>query len=75
MTHERFIHYPKKSVMFIMCHNYHPLLLGMILERSTGMSVSEYLRTKVWEKVGAQSDASRGVLIAKNLDLKRWRAA
>jgi CubicO group peptidase (beta-lactamase class C family) len=30
----------------------------MILERSTGMSVSEYFRTKVWEKVGAQNDAS-----------------
>jgi CubicO group peptidase (beta-lactamase class C family) len=39
-------------------NNYHPLLLGMILERSTGMSVSEYFRTKIWEKVGAENNAS-----------------
>jgi CubicO group peptidase (beta-lactamase class C family) len=30
----------------------------MILERSTGMSVSEYFRTKIWEKVGAENNAS-----------------
>lgn len=39
-------------------NNYHPLLLGIILERSTGVSVSEYFRTKIWEKIGAQNDAS-----------------
>lgn len=39
-------------------NNYHPLLLGMILERSTGVSVSKYLEEKIWKKVGAQYDAS-----------------
>jgi CubicO group peptidase (beta-lactamase class C family) len=39
-------------------NNYHPLLLGIILERSTGTSVSEYLRQKIWEKIGAEYDAS-----------------
>jgi CubicO group peptidase (beta-lactamase class C family) len=39
-------------------NNYHPLLLGIILERSTGLSVSEYFRTKIWEKIGAEHDAS-----------------
>ncbi|HWQ72433.1 MAG TPA: serine hydrolase [Desulfitobacteriaceae bacterium] len=39
-------------------NNYHPLLLGIILERSTGMSVSEYFRTKIWDKVGAENNAS-----------------
>lgn len=39
-------------------NNYHPLLLGIILERSTGKSVSEYFQTKIWDKVGAENDAS-----------------
>ena len=39
-------------------NNYHPLLLGIILERSTGVSVSEYFRTKIWDKIGAEKDAS-----------------
>lgn len=39
-------------------NNYHPLLLGIILERATGMSVSEYFRQKIWDKIGAESDAS-----------------
>ncbi len=39
-------------------NNYHPLLLGIILERSTGMSVSEYFQTRIWEKVGAENQAS-----------------
>ncbi len=47
-------------------NNYHPLLLGMILERSTGMSVSEYFQTNIWEKVGAQNDASWSLDSEKN---------
>lgn len=39
-------------------NNYHPLILGMILERSTGQSVSNYFQEKIWEKVGAENDAS-----------------
>ncbi len=39
-------------------NNYHPLLLGIILERSTGVSVCEYFRQKIWDKIGAQYDAS-----------------
>jgi CubicO group peptidase (beta-lactamase class C family) len=39
-------------------NNYHPLLLGIILERAAGMSVSEYFRQKIWDKIGAESDAS-----------------
>lgn len=39
-------------------NNYHPLLLGIILERSTGKSVSEYFEKKVWKKIGAENDAS-----------------
>lgn len=39
-------------------NNYHPLLLGIILERSTKMSVSDYFQKKIWDKIGAESDAS-----------------
>jgi CubicO group peptidase (beta-lactamase class C family) len=39
-------------------NNYHPLLLGLILERATNMRVADYFREKVWDKVGAEYDAS-----------------
>jgi CubicO group peptidase (beta-lactamase class C family) len=39
-------------------NNYNPLLLGMVLERVTGTSVSNYLSTRVWRPLGAEHDAS-----------------
>ena len=39
-------------------NNYHPLLLGIILERSVGVSVSEFFEREIWQKVGAEYDAS-----------------
>lgn len=39
-------------------NNYHPLLLGIILERSTGMSVSGFFESEIWQKIGAEYDAS-----------------
>ena len=39
-------------------NNYHPLLLGIILERTTGVSVSEYFQKKLWEPLGTEYDAS-----------------
>ena len=39
-------------------NNYNPLLLGIILERSTGMSVSEYFEQSFWHPIGANYDAS-----------------
>ncbi len=39
-------------------NNYHPLLLGIILERSTGISVSEYFEREIWQKIGAENNAS-----------------
>ncbi|WP_059174062.1 serine hydrolase [Bacillus sp. FJAT-27445] len=39
-------------------NNYHPLLLGIILERSTGKHVAEYFEQEVWDKIGAENDAS-----------------
>jgi CubicO group peptidase (beta-lactamase class C family) len=39
-------------------NNYHPLLLGLVLERATGMSVSDYTATKLWQPLGAEADAT-----------------
>ena len=39
-------------------NNYNALLLGMVLERATKMSVSEYLETRLWQPMGAQGDGS-----------------
>jgi len=39
-------------------NNYHPLLLGIIIERSTGKSVTDYFQEKIWNKIGARYNAS-----------------
>lgn len=39
-------------------NNYHPLLLGILLERSTGQSVSEFFEREIWQKIGAEWNAS-----------------
>jgi len=39
-------------------NNYHPLLLGMVLERVTGMSVTAYLQEKLWEPLGMEYPGS-----------------
>jgi len=39
-------------------NNYHPLLLGMIIERATGTSVANYLQEKVWKPMGAEYPGS-----------------
>ena len=39
-------------------NNYNPLLLGMVLERATGMTVSEYMATRLWQPLGAEADAT-----------------
>lgn len=35
-------------------NKYHPQLLGMILERTTGMSVTEYTQTRLWDRLGME---------------------
>jgi CubicO group peptidase (beta-lactamase class C family) len=39
-------------------NNYHPLLLGLVLERVTGMSVSEYMSARLWRPLGADRAAT-----------------
>jgi CubicO group peptidase (beta-lactamase class C family) len=39
-------------------NNYNPLLLGMVLERATAMSVSRFAATRLWQPLGAERDAT-----------------
>ena len=39
-------------------NNYHPLLLGLVLERTTGTSVSDFMATRLWQPLGAEADAT-----------------
>ncbi len=39
-------------------NKYHPQLLGMVLERSTGMSVTEYTQTRLWDPLGMEFDGA-----------------
>lgn len=39
-------------------NNYHPLLLGLIIERATGTSVTNYLQEKIWKPIGMEYPAS-----------------
>lgn len=43
---------------FFLYNNYHPLLLGLILERATGQSVAGYLETHLWQPMGSEYPAS-----------------
>lgn len=39
-------------------NDYNPLLVGMVLERATGVPVAEYLETRLWQPMGAEGDGS-----------------
>ncbi|UUT34997.1 serine hydrolase [Microbacterium elymi] len=39
-------------------NNYNPLLLGLVLERATGMHVSDYMSSALWQPLGAAHDAT-----------------
>ena len=39
-------------------NNFHPLLLGLILERATGMTVANYLQEKIWKPLGMEFSGS-----------------
>ncbi|MDX1939698.1 MAG: serine hydrolase [Saprospiraceae bacterium] len=39
-------------------NTYHPQLLGLILERTTGKSPARYLEEKIWKPLGMEFDAS-----------------
>ena len=39
-------------------NNYHPLLIGLVLERSTGVPVAKWLEQRLWQPAGMAADAS-----------------
>ena len=39
-------------------NNFNPLLMGLVLERATGTSVSEYMERHLWQPMGAEADGS-----------------
>lgn len=39
-------------------NDYNPQLIGMALERATGMPVSQYLESRLWQPMGAEGDGS-----------------
>lgn len=39
-------------------NNYHPLLLGLVLERSTGMPVTRWFEQRLWQPAGMAAGAS-----------------
>lgn len=39
-------------------NNYHPLLVGLILERATDRPVATYLSQKIWQPLGMEADGS-----------------
>jgi CubicO group peptidase (beta-lactamase class C family) len=47
-------------------NNYHPLLIGMILERVTGKAVTEYLQEKLWSPLGMEYPGSWSINSEKN---------
>ena len=45
-------------VQYFQYNKYHPQLLGLILERTTGMTVTQYLQTRIWDPLGMEYDGS-----------------
>ena len=39
-------------------NNYNPLIMGLVLERATGTSVSDYMARQLWQPMGAEAGAS-----------------
>jgi CubicO group peptidase (beta-lactamase class C family) len=46
---------PGESFLY---NNYHPLLIGIILERATGQQVAEFFEKNIWQKIGTEYSAS-----------------
>lgn len=46
---------------YFLYNKYHPQLLGLILERTTGMSVSEYLQQVIWDPIGMEFGGSMSI--------------
>jgi CubicO group peptidase (beta-lactamase class C family) len=63
LSHTEIAEQPGKTFLY---NDYNPILVGMILERATGTSVTGYLQEKVWNPLGMEYDASWSVDSEKN---------
>ncbi len=55
LTETEVVESPGKTFVY---NNYNPLLLGLILERATGLPVTTYLQEKIWTPLGMEFDGS-----------------
>jgi CubicO group peptidase (beta-lactamase class C family) len=55
LTETQVLEQPGKTFLY---NNYNPLLLGLILERATGVPVTTYLQEKIWTPLGMEYDGS-----------------
>ena len=55
LTNTRIAGPPGKTFRY---NKYHPQLLGMILERTTGMSVSAWTQSRLWDPLGMEFDGA-----------------
>jgi len=55
LTETQVVEKPETTFVY---NNYNPLLLGMIIERVTGKSVTTYLQEKLWTPLGMEYDGS-----------------
>lgn len=46
---------------YFLYNKYHPQLLGLILERTTGVPVSEYMQEKIWDPIEMEFDGSMSI--------------
>jgi CubicO group peptidase (beta-lactamase class C family) len=55
LQHTQIVDLPGKHFLY---NNFHPILLGMILERATGTTVANYLQEKIWKPIGMEFSGS-----------------
>ena len=56
--------------LYFQYNKYHPQLLGLILERTTGMTVTQYLQTRIWDPLGMEFGGSWST-DSKNSDFEK----
>jgi CubicO group peptidase (beta-lactamase class C family) len=55
LTNTRIVASPGSTFSY---NKYHPQLLGMVLERTTGMSVSDWTQSRLWDPLGMEFDGA-----------------
>jgi CubicO group peptidase (beta-lactamase class C family) len=48
----------RKPFQHFLYNNFHPLLIGIVLERATGTPVANYLEEKIWKPLGMEYEGS-----------------